>query len=73
MQQSLRQWCVLAPLPFNIFFAAVIIAAYTPFKVDKDIMDALVQPRKKMGREGGGTNCLRASPGDAALGHALLR
>ena len=57
VEQNLCQGCVLAPLLFNIFFAAAIDVAYTPFKSDKDIMDALVHPRKKIkagGRGGGG-------------------
>ena len=66
MEQRLRQGCVLAPLLFNIF-AAVINVAYTRFKADKDIMDAMVHLRKK--KEEGGGNSRRASPGDAALGH----
>ena len=45
---------MLAPLLFNIFFAAVINVAYTRFKADKDIMDALVHPRKKKGAGGRG-------------------
>ena len=40
---------MLAPLLFNIFFAAVKKVAYTRFKADKDIVDGLVQLRKKTG------------------------
>ena len=54
------------------WFAVVINVAYTRFKADKNNMDALVHLRKKKGAGGaGGNNCRRASPGDAALGHAL--
>ena len=43
---------MLAPLLFNIFFAAVINVAFTRFKADKGIMDALVHLRNKEGRRG---------------------
>ena len=65
---------MLAPLLFNIFFAAVIKVASARFKADKNIMDAFVHLRKKRGGGGGGgggSNCRRVNPGDAAaLGHA---
>ena len=57
VEQDLRQGCVLASLLFSIFFAAVINVAYTRFKADKDIIDALVHLEKKYGGgEAGGIN-----------------
>ena len=50
--QGLRQGCVLAPLRFSIFVAAVINVVSTRFKADKGIIDALVHPREKMGTGG---------------------
>ena len=53
MEQDFRQGCVLVPLLFNVFFAAVIAVAYTRFKADKYIMDAMmVHARKKRGPGG---------------------
>ena len=43
---------MLAPLLFNIFFGVVINVAYTRFKADKGIIDALVHLRKKKGAGG---------------------
>ena len=72
VKQGRRQGCMLAPLLFNIFFAAVISVAYTRFKADKGIMDTFVHLRKKRGAGGaGGSNWRRVSPRDAAVGYAL--
>ena len=62
-QWNRRQGRVLALLLFNISFAAVINVAYTRFKADKDIMDALVHLRKK--KRAGGV-------GEATAGEPVL-
>ena len=51
--QGNHQECVLAPLLFDIFYAAAVInVASTHFKTDKGITDEFVHLRKK--REAGG-------------------
>ena len=47
--QGLCRGRVLTSLMFDIPFAADINVAYTRFKADKDIMDALVHLKKKRG------------------------
>ena len=62
MKQGL-QGCVLAPLLFNNFFAAVINLASTRFKADRGIMYALVHLTKKRGAGG---------RGEATVGESVL-
>ena len=67
VEQGLRKGCVLAPLLFNVFFAAVIDVVSARFKADKGIMDALVHLRKKREAEGQG----EAKTGESVLATPL--
>ena len=67
MEQGLRQGCVLAALLLNIFFAAVVNVAFTRFKADKGIMDALVHLRKQRGAGGR----VEATAGESVLATPL--
>ena len=72
VEQGIRPGWVLAPLLFNIFFAAFINVAHTRFKADKYFMDALAYLRKRVGAGGaGGSNRRRASPGYFAVRHTV--
>ena len=71
-QGIIRQGWVLAPLLFNIVFAAFVNMAYTRFKADKDIMDTLVHPRKRTGAGWRGEQPTESlPPGNFAMGHVV--
>ena len=67
VEQGLRQECVLAPLLFNIVFAAVIKVVSMRFKADKGIMGASIRLRKKRGAGGRG----EATTGESVLAMPL--
>ena len=69
VEQGLLQGGVLAPLLFNIFFAAAVNVASTRFKANKGIMDALVYLRKKNGAGAGGWE--EATAGESVLATSL--
>ena len=48
--QGLRQRCVLAPLLFNIFFAAMLLVALQRFSEDADILADLVHLKEQLGK-----------------------
>ena len=71
VEQGLLQRCVLAPLLFNVFFAAVINVAYTRFKADKRHHGRLARRRKKT-RVGGRGEATAGEPVLATLLTGML-
>ena len=71
VEHGLRQRAVLAPLLFNILLMVAINAVYTYFKVDIDIMDALVHLKDNKMVTGGGGRRGGATAGEPALATSL--
>ena len=72
MEQGFCQGCMLAPLLFSIFSAAVKNVTSTRFKADKGIMDALVHLRQKKVRGGGGKQLLKSQSWRRRLGVCFM-
>lgn len=60
--ESLRQGCVLFPIPFNIFFVAVLDVILQRFAADAVVLPSLVHLDKREGvtEEGAATTAWRA-------------
>ena len=74
VEQGLRQGCVLATPPVQQHSSRrATHMAFTRFKADKAIMDALVGLKEKTGTgKAGDDNGRRGSPGDVTMEYVLL-